>query len=79
LWSTRRGIPTRDSRQALQESSHSGGLLLPGAHSRYFSQVNLPRRYSLEHKRGILWEIGGRGRMDEKEVWTCPTVQVTRI
>lgn len=58
---------------------HSGGSLHSGANSRHLSQVDLPRRYPLKYKRSFLWKIGGSGRVDNEEVWTCPPVGVVRI
>ena len=57
----------------------SGGSLQSGANSRHLSQVDLPRRYPLKHKRSFLWKIGGSRRVDDEEVWTCPPVGVARI
>ena len=58
---------------------HNRGSLLSGANLRHLSQVDLPRWYTLKHKRSFLWKISGVGRVDEEEVRTCPPVGVTRI
>ena len=58
---------------------HNGGPLRSGANSRHLSQVDLPRWYTLKHKRSLLWKISGGGGIDDEKVRTCPPVGVTRI
>ena len=58
---------------------HNGGSLRSEANSRHLSQVDLPRRYTLKHKRSFLWKISGRGCVDDEKVRTCPPIGVTRI
>ena len=58
---------------------HNRGLLHSGANSRHLSQVDLPRWYTLKHKRSFLWKISGVGRVDDEKVRTCPPIGVTRI
>ena len=58
---------------------HHRGSLHSGANLRHLSQVDLPRRYTLKHKRSFLWKISGVGRVDDEKVWTCPPVGVIRI
>ena len=58
---------------------HNGGSFHSGANSRHLSQVDLPRGYTLKHKRSLLWKISGGGCVDDEKVRTCPPVGVTRI
>ena len=73
-------MPTGYSRQQMpQRSFINGGSFHSGANSRHLSQVDLPRGYTLKHKRSSLWKISGGGCVDDEKVRTCPPVGVTRI